>query len=369
MNADSIEAALSAFIGVHRRLNMFSYVPSPSAASSAPAAPRTPPAEDKSQSTVRVCAANTSPASGAVRFPRRYRNTCRAGTASTCLRTTGARNRETAWFPCGRWSAGAAGPDQRVFERLARVIAKQLGFLADVGLPAQQGLLEVPAFFIHFPVDFGAQFLANGPEKTLLDVLRPPFGHYARQRVVELIVVIGHFDVFHAHHQYQQPLAFDARTGNVPRFDGAFRSHAIQALAVSFLHVGSQNDAQAGQRRNDGGRDLRDRVVQVLPQVFLRDRQGGKVGKLAAQRNHLAARTRDDILHGEFGLVCFYGHPRGPIVASRDRIYLPSPWWGRLQPVNPSEARTALPSRSPPPSFSLRRPIRNSLILRRCTVA
>src|ERR1035441_3011331 len=46
MNADSIKAALSAFIGVHRRLNMFSYVPSPTAASSGSAHDIRPAAPD-----------------------------------------------------------------------------------------------------------------------------------------------------------------------------------------------------------------------------------------------------------------------------------------------------------------------------------
>ena len=59
---------------------------------------------------------------------------------------------------------------QGVLEGLAGVFAEELGFFADVGLAAQERLLEVPALFVHLAVHFGAQLLADGAVETLLHV-------------------------------------------------------------------------------------------------------------------------------------------------------------------------------------------------------
>ena len=53
---------------------------------------------------------------------------------------------------------------QRVLERLPRVLVEQLGLLAGVVLPAQQGLLQSPAPLIDFAVESN--------DKMAIDILR-----------------------------------------------------------------------------------------------------------------------------------------------------------------------------------------------------
>src|SRR5262249_15017781 len=45
---------------------------------------------------------------------------------------------------------------ERILERLPRIFAEQLRLLADIRLPPQQGLLQMPAFLVDLAVDFGA---------------------------------------------------------------------------------------------------------------------------------------------------------------------------------------------------------------------
>src|ERR1035437_2148418 len=134
---------------------------------------------------------------------------------------------------------------QRIFEGLARVFLEQLGLLADVGLAALQRLLEMPALFIHFAVDFGAQLFADGAEKTLLHILGPALRHYSGQGVVELVVVVGNLDIFHTQDEYQQALLLAARAGNVARLGGAFEGRTVHALAVALLDIWGEDDAHA----------------------------------------------------------------------------------------------------------------------------
>src|ERR1035437_1001369 len=134
---------------------------------------------------------------------------------------------------------------QRGFEGLARVLAEQLGLRADVCLPALQRLLEMPALFIHFAVDFGAQLFADSAEKTLLHILRPALRHHSGKRVVELVVVVGNLDILHSQDEYQQARLLAARAGNVARLGGAFEGRTVHALAVALLDIWGEDDAHA----------------------------------------------------------------------------------------------------------------------------
>ena len=46
-----------------------------------------------------------------------------------------------------------------------------------------------------------------------------------------------------------------------------------------------------------------DRIVQVLPQILFGNRQGGEVRKLTGEWNHLAAKPRCELFHGQFGTL------------------------------------------------------------------
>ncbi len=89
------------------------------------------------------------------------------------------------------------------------------------------------------------------------------------------------------------------------------------ALAVGLFQVGRQQNAHGRQRRDDGRRDGGDGVVEVLPEIVLRHGQGGEIGELASERNHLGAEARGELFHGGSRLFCVGGHRRGSIVAGR----------------------------------------------------
>src|SRR5437899_12490940 len=61
---------------------------------------------------------------------------------------------------------------ERVFEGLRRVLAKELGFAANVRLPAEKGLFQMPAPLVHFAVNFAAQLLAERAKIRFLRLAR-----------------------------------------------------------------------------------------------------------------------------------------------------------------------------------------------------
>ena len=105
--------------------------------------------------------------------------------------------------------------------------------------------------------------------------------------------------------------------GQVAGFGRAFESHGVAAFAVAFFQIRRENQADLRQGRHDGRRNGRDRIVEVLAQVLFGHRQGGEIGELTGEWNHLAAKTRSQLFHRQLGRSVSCGHPRGSIVSGR----------------------------------------------------
>ena len=128
-------------------------------------------------------------------------------------------------------------------------------------------------------------------------------------------MIVGYFDVFNAQREYRGVVQVAPDDGQVAAVRGALEGDRVAAFAVSFLEIGRENQADLRQRRHDGRRNGGDRVVEVLAQVLFRHRHCGKIGELASERNHFAAKTRSEFLHRHSGAICICGHPRGSIVS------------------------------------------------------
>src|SRR5207248_1738149 len=71
-----------------------------------------------------------------------------------------------------------------------------------------------------------------------------------------------------------------------------------------------QDDAHFRQRPDDGRRNGRNRVVQVLAQILLRYRQGGEIREPAGKGNHIAPKARGEFCHRHFRLCWIDWHFR-----------------------------------------------------------
>jgi hypothetical protein len=73
---------------------------------------------------------------------------------------------------------------------------------------------------------------------------------------------------------------------------------AVTALSVALLDIGRKDDADARQPRDDGRRDSRNRIVQILLQVLFGDRYRRKITELGGDWNHLPADAQSEAFHG-----------------------------------------------------------------------
>src|SRR5262252_5641335 len=149
----------------------------------------------------------------------------------------------------------------------------------------------MPALFVNLTMDFGAEFLANGAEETLLDVHRPMVGGDGCQGVVKLVVVIGNFDVFDAKGQKRHVAAVVPDGGQKSGLRRTLEGDTVSLLAVAFLEIRREDNPDRRKERGDGRRDGRDGVIEILPEVLFGQRKGREVRELTAQRNQIAAKA------------------------------------------------------------------------------
>ena len=144
---------------------------------------------------------------------------------------------------------------QRVDEGLPGVLPEQLGFAAQVGLPAHQGFLEMPAFLVHLAVYAGTKLLAQQAVELVavlcLGAVRGQFRHGA----VEIVVVVGDRPVLDGEQQRSLLAAGhlagrrQAVLGGLLEADRVSRAVCL-VLPVQLLQVGHQRDAHGGQGRD-----------------------------------------------------------------------------------------------------------------------
>src|SRR5262249_9107040 len=128
---------------------------------------------------------------------------------------------------------------ERIFEGAARVIAEELGLFADVGLPAEKRLFQVPALLVHLAVDLRAQLFANRAVEALLRVGIPGVSDHRRERVVELVVDVGDLDLLYAKRHDREISRLRSGTADLTGFDRPVEGDPV-TLAVAFFQIRSK---------------------------------------------------------------------------------------------------------------------------------
>ena len=123
-------------------------------------------------------------------------------------------------------------------------------------------------------------------------------------------MIIGDFDVLDAQRQHGHVAQFAARAGDLAGFGGPLEGDAVAALCrcpfpdkgARMMPIGGSVAMMAGEMAAIGSFRYWRRSSSAIG-------SGGKVGELAGEWNHLAAKAGGELFHGRFGPLGFGGHP------------------------------------------------------------